>query len=205
MNCMLAKPRLLTHYYLRAGGWRRVQYHISQQFNRAVFLVCVFRAVTCDYTSREKRDVCAQLSKSVRPLIPSGLEIWLTLPRSATDKDWFFSNDYDMWKTTALWDVTPCILVEVDRRFRGAYCLNHHSDEVMVFWIVAPEYCACTSTFRKNAASIKRVEIRRTRKVHFVVYLTTLFSNHEFTASNERTISERRIAKGCGRSGRGLI
>jgi hypothetical protein len=26
-------------------------------------------------------------------------------------------------KFTALWDIAPCSLVEVDRRFRGAYCL----------------------------------------------------------------------------------
>jgi hypothetical protein len=26
-------------------------------------------------------------------------------------------------KMTAFWDIEPCSLVEVDRRFRGAYCL----------------------------------------------------------------------------------
>jgi hypothetical protein len=28
-------------------------------------------------------------------------------------------------KMTALWDTAPCSLVEVDRRFRDAYCLHH--------------------------------------------------------------------------------
>jgi hypothetical protein len=28
-------------------------------------------------------------------------------------------------KIGALWDIAPCSLVGVDRRFRGAYCLNH--------------------------------------------------------------------------------
>jgi len=30
---------------------------------------------------------------------------------------------------TALWDVTPCSLVEVYRRFRGAHCLYHLHDD----------------------------------------------------------------------------
>jgi hypothetical protein len=29
-------------------------------------------------------------------------------------------------KMTAFWDIEQCSLVEVYRRFRGAYCLNHH-------------------------------------------------------------------------------
>jgi hypothetical protein len=28
----------------------------------------------------------------------------------------------------AFWDVAPCILVEVNRRFRGARCLHHQGD-----------------------------------------------------------------------------
>jgi hypothetical protein len=28
-------------------------------------------------------------------------------------------------KMTVFWDVSPCSLVEVYRRFRGAYCLHH--------------------------------------------------------------------------------
>jgi hypothetical protein len=32
-------------------------------------------------------------------------------------------------KMRAFWDVTPCSLVGVDRRFRGAYCLHHQGDE----------------------------------------------------------------------------
>jgi hypothetical protein len=29
-------------------------------------------------------------------------------------------------KVTAFWGIAPCSLVEVDRSFRGAYCLHHH-------------------------------------------------------------------------------
>jgi hypothetical protein len=34
-------------------------------------------------------------------------------------------------KFTVFWDVAPCSHVEVDRRFRGAYCLHHQGDD---FW-----------------------------------------------------------------------
>jgi hypothetical protein len=32
-------------------------------------------------------------------------------------------------KMTAFLDIAPCTLVEVDRRFRGAYCLHYQVDE----------------------------------------------------------------------------
>jgi hypothetical protein len=31
---------------------------------------------------------------------------------------------------TALWDIASCSLDAVDRRFRGAYCFHHQSDEM---------------------------------------------------------------------------
>jgi hypothetical protein len=36
-------------------------------------------------------------------------------------------------KMTALWDIASCSLVEVYRRFRGAYCLHYHGDESSVY------------------------------------------------------------------------
>jgi hypothetical protein len=30
---------------------------------------------------------------------------------------------------TVFWHVVPCSLVEIDRRFRGAYCLHHQGDD----------------------------------------------------------------------------
>jgi hypothetical protein len=32
-------------------------------------------------------------------------------------------------KFSVFWDVAPCSEVDVDRRFRGAYCLHHQGDE----------------------------------------------------------------------------
>jgi hypothetical protein len=31
-------------------------------------------------------------------------------------------------KMGVFWDVVPCSLVEIDRLFRGAYCLHHQGD-----------------------------------------------------------------------------
>jgi hypothetical protein len=33
-------------------------------------------------------------------------------------------------KITGVWNVAPGSLVEVDRRFRGAYCLHHQGDDL---------------------------------------------------------------------------
>jgi hypothetical protein len=35
-------------------------------------------------------------------------------------------------KIRAFWDVAPCSLVGVDRRFRGSHCLHHQDDESIV-------------------------------------------------------------------------
>jgi hypothetical protein len=32
-------------------------------------------------------------------------------------------------KMTVYWDVAPCSLLDIDRRFRGAYCLHQQSDK----------------------------------------------------------------------------
>jgi hypothetical protein len=32
-------------------------------------------------------------------------------------------------KMTGFWDVVPCSLVEVNRRFKGAYCLHNSPDQ----------------------------------------------------------------------------
>jgi hypothetical protein len=31
----------------------------------------------------------------------------------------------------AFWDVVPCVVVEIYRRFRGAYCLYCQGDEII--------------------------------------------------------------------------
>jgi hypothetical protein len=34
-------------------------------------------------------------------------------------------------KITVFWDLVPCSIVEIDRRFRGAYCFHHHGALMM--------------------------------------------------------------------------
>jgi hypothetical protein len=44
-------------------------------------------------------------------------------------------------KIRAFWDVSPCSLIGVDRRFRRAYCLHHKGDEINALMMEA----VCTS------------------------------------------------------------
>jgi hypothetical protein len=37
-------------------------------------------------------------------------------------------SEWNRMKMTVFWDAVPCSLVEVYRRFRGAYCLHHRPD-----------------------------------------------------------------------------
>jgi hypothetical protein len=36
-------------------------------------------------------------------------------------------------RITALWDIAPYNVLEVDRRFRGQYCLHHQILEAVIF------------------------------------------------------------------------
>jgi hypothetical protein len=31
-------------------------------------------------------------------------------------------------KMTVFWDVAPCSMIDIDRHFRGVYCLHHQGD-----------------------------------------------------------------------------
>jgi len=48
-------------------------------------------------------------------------------------------------KITAFWDIAPCGLVVVERRFRDAYCLRHLGD-----LIHRPDDGVSTQTTRRN-------------------------------------------------------
>jgi hypothetical protein len=37
-------------------------------------------------------------------------------------------NSKDTMKMAVFWDVAPCNLVDIDRRFRETYCLHHQGD-----------------------------------------------------------------------------
>jgi hypothetical protein len=49
-------------------------------------------------------------------------------------------------KMAAFWDVAPCNLVDIDRRFGGAYCPHHHdeapsSSEMLVSYQITAVEC----------------------------------------------------------------
>jgi hypothetical protein len=55
---------------------------------------------------------------------------WRNLMAPSSRSKWWKSSD--RVKMTVLWNIAPCGLVEIDRRFRGAYCL--HQGEVWSPW-----------------------------------------------------------------------
>jgi hypothetical protein len=44
-------------------------------------------------------------------------------------------------KMIVFWDIAPCSLVQVDRRFRGAYCLHPQGDETSVYFNKTTRRC----------------------------------------------------------------
>jgi hypothetical protein len=45
----------------------------------------------------------------------------------------FWNASLTLMKITVFWDVAPCSMVEVYRRFTGVYCLHHQGDETSVY------------------------------------------------------------------------
>jgi uncharacterized membrane protein (DUF485 family) len=50
-------------------------------------------------------------------------------------------------KFRVFWDVALCSHVEVDRRFKGAYCLHHQGDEFTALMMEAVRTCETSSNF----------------------------------------------------------
>jgi hypothetical protein len=49
---------------------------------------------------------------------------------------------------TAFWDIVPCSLIEVDRRFRGSYCLHHQGDHASIIALIMDAlYASETSVY----------------------------------------------------------
>jgi hypothetical protein len=67
---------------------------------------------------------------NLRLLAPcSGRDSITVCTRFDNSHDWISSYMYPACLKIAVFgDVAPCSLVEIDRRFRGAYCLHHHDD-----------------------------------------------------------------------------
>jgi hypothetical protein len=74
-------------------------------------------------------------------------------------------------KTTAFLDVAPCCLTEVDRRFRGAFCLNHQRDEIIVLMTEAVHTSETLVYFNET----KRLYIQEGCHFHTFYLFTYLF------------------------------
>jgi hypothetical protein len=62
--------------------------------------------------------------------------------------------DFRFWLRRAwslvFWNISPCSHVEVDRRFRGAYCLHHQGDSVIVLIMEAVRTSETSVNFNLN-------------------------------------------------------
>jgi hypothetical protein len=87
-----------------------------------------FPVLSCQRTSEPSlKTLLFKLNRTevdaARGLMPHALH-----ERSGFVKAIMKNGDSRYLKMTAFWEIAPCSLVEVDRRFRGAYCLHHQGD-----------------------------------------------------------------------------
>jgi hypothetical protein len=71
-----------------------------------------------------------------------------------------------MWtvyiQVTAFWNIMLCSLVEIDWRFRGAYCLHNQGPDCETTWCYIPEGCYLHSQRRwKTTSKVKWVPARK--------------------------------------------
>jgi hypothetical protein len=50
------------------------------------------------------------------------------LREHCADNSVFIKKARDFLNLLSFWDIASCGLIEVDRRFKGAYCLHHRHD-----------------------------------------------------------------------------
>jgi hypothetical protein len=58
-------------------------------------------------------------------------------------------------KLRIFWDVLPCFLLNIDRRFRGSYCLHHQGEHGPLSPLVCPNF-TWTDRFVQNLLSFRR-------------------------------------------------
>jgi hypothetical protein len=67
-------------------------------------------------------------------------------------------------KIRAFWDIAPCSLVVVDRRFRGSYCLHHQGDEFIVLIMeavhISETSISYNETTRRNIPEVSNLHTR---------------------------------------------
>jgi hypothetical protein len=55
-------------------------------------------------------------------------------------------------KMAVFWDIAPCSLVEVDRRFKGRYCLHQQGDESFIALMMETVRTSETSVYFNETA-----------------------------------------------------
>jgi hypothetical protein len=88
-------------------------------------------------------------------------------------------------KIRAFWDITPCSLVVVDRRFRGAYCL-HHKDDVFITQMMEAVRTSETSVCYNETT-------RRNRPENKTIILNVVLYECGFWSSTLATRTQRSI------------
>jgi hypothetical protein len=121
-------------------------------------------------------------------------------------------------KITAFWDVAPCSLVWVDRRFRVAYCIirvitSEASQKAVIFILYAVRTWNLTihDKWTKQLMTIPAAmnSLGAIQSAYIIEKplkkANGFFSNWGFFAANEKVISEWLIGKDLKGSDRGLI
>jgi hypothetical protein len=100
---------------------------------------------------------------------------------------------------TAFWDIAPCSLVEVDRRFRGAYCLHHQDDELIALMIIAPLKRRSISTTLHGAIFQKAVYFPTRRnenlKSHNSNFISFYTQHDSFISESQKTRAQEILEK----------
>jgi hypothetical protein len=68
----------------------------------------------------------------------SGFEKMMPDVASLLNKAFMMVTTTEKGEFRVFWDVMPFSQVDVDRRFRGAYCFHHHGDETHPYTAVHP-------------------------------------------------------------------
>jgi hypothetical protein len=105
-------------------------------------------------------------------------------------------------KMTAFWDIAPCSLIEVDRHFRGAYCLHHQGDDIRDYTTQYPRrlfIVLMMEAVRTYEASVNLHEPTR-RNIpegcHLIALMIEAVRTYE-TSVNLQEPTWRNIPEGC--------
>jgi hypothetical protein len=77
-------------------------------------------------------------------------------------------------KMAVFWDVAPCSLVDIGRRFTGAYCPHHQGDETLIAVMMGT-----VSTFETSADIYQTTRRNIPEDNHLVITLCTFLNTKD--------------------------